>query len=105
CAAYVREPDLPHEPLVGQAGERSHGRAPRCPGVGGMNQVDVDRKTIEGLETCFAVSRDGFRPTIRHPSAIWPRHAALGDDAGASVPTAGAQRSRHQTLVVPARTL
>src|SRR5262249_57816615 len=84
-----------------EAGKRTYRRAPRGPRVGGVDQVQVDREPAERLETRFAVRFERLGPAIWHPCAAGSSHTALGDDPRAPMPTAGAQRTGHQALVVP----
>ena len=93
-AVDVREPDPFHEPLVHEPGERTNRRAPGRPGIGRVDQVEVDRQTVERREACLAVGTDGLRAPVRDPAALRPCHAALRHDPRAADPSARAVRAR-----------
>ena len=99
-AGHVREPDAAHQSLLDETGERAHRRSPRCPRVGRMDQEQVDRQSIERRDARFAISSDCLRAAIRHPRATGSRHAALGDDPCAPLPSRGAEPAGQQALVV-----
>src|SRR4051794_32033262 len=99
-AADVREPDSPNETLFDEAGEGPYRGAPGRPGIRGVQEVEVDRHTLERRDARLAAGENGLRAAVRHPSAACTRHAALRHDASVRVRPALPQRPGQQPLVV-----
>src|SRR5919204_263446 len=89
-------------PMTRTTSESSRGRggSPRRPRIGRMNEVKIDRQTVEGSEACFAVAEDRLRATIGEPAAAGPRHAALRHDSRPPLHAAAAKSAGQQSLVV-----
>jgi hypothetical protein len=66
-----------------------------------MDQVQVDGKAFEGLQTRFAVSRECLPAAIWNPPSPGSSHAALGNDACSPAAVDNLQRSGQQAFVVP----
>jgi hypothetical protein len=80
AAVDVCEPDARHEAFVGESGQGAHGRTPRRPRIGRVDEVEVDRQAVQGGEARLAVGAQRLRATVRDPAAVGPRHAALRHD-------------------------
>jgi hypothetical protein len=80
-AVHVGDTDPANEAVVEERCQCADGRPPRRPRVRRVDEVEVDRKTVERFEARFAVLAQRFRAAVRHPPSLRPRHAALGDDA------------------------
>ena len=87
-------------PSSSESCKRPHGRAPRRPRVGRVQEVEVDRQAVERREARLAVGADRLRAAVRHPGAAGTRHAALGHDPRGGVRAAAAERASHHLLVV-----
>ena len=96
----VREPDVRHQTVLEEPGERAHRRAPRRSRVGSVEEVEVDREPVECLEARLAVRADGLRAAVGDPGPGWSRHTALCHDARSHVGAAPAQCTGQQPLVV-----
>jgi hypothetical protein len=103
AATDVREPDPPHEALVGEPRERTHRRLPRRARIGCVQEVELDRKAVEGGEARLAVGEDRLGPSVRDPRPAGPGHAALRHDSRGLRRAAAAQGAREQLLVAVVR--
>lgn len=99
-AIDVGEPHPTDQALVAQSGQGADRGPPRRARIWRMDEVEVDRKPVEGLEACLAVRADRAGTTIRDPAAAAAGHAPLGDDASARVRAAVTQCTGNQFLVV-----
>ena len=102
-AVDVRDADPPDEALVREPSEGAHGRPPRRPRVGRVDEVEVDREAVERAEAGLAVRVERLRPAVRDPGAAGPGHASLRHDPRASLGAAAAERAREEPLVVAVR--
>ena len=103
AAVDVRDPDAPHEALVGEPGEGAHGRLPRRPWIRRVDEVEVDRQPVQRGEARLAVGRDRLRAAVRHPGAARPGHPALRHDPRALRSAAAAKGAGEQLLVAVVR--
>ena len=68
-----------------------------------MQEVEVDRQSVERGEARLAVGTDRLRAAVRDPGATGAHHPALGHDPRALVRAACAQGSSEHRLVVAVR--
>ena len=99
-ACHVREPHPACETPFAEPRQRADRGAPGRPRIRGVEEVQVDRETVEGIEARLAVRTNRPGPAVRDPTAADPRHPALRHDArrrrGAHPP----QAVREEPLVV-----
>jgi hypothetical protein len=93
AAVDIGEPDTPHEALVDESGQRAHGGLPRCPRIGCVDEVEVDRQAVQSRQTRLAVGANRLRATVRGPSVAGAGHASLRDDPRARVRATAAESS------------
>ena len=99
-AVDVRHPDAADELLVDEPRQGSDRRPPRRPRIGRVGQVEVDREAVERREARLAVGADGLCPSVGHPCAADPPHAALRHDPRFCPGAAAAEPAGEQPLVV-----
>ena len=99
-AVDVREPHAAHQTFVAEPRERAHRCSPRRSGIGRMNEIQVDRETVQGGETRFAVGEDRLGATIRDPGTAGAGHASLGHDPRRLLRATPAESVCDQLLVV-----
>ena len=94
-AVDVRDADAPHEPVVDEPGQRAHGRAPRRPRIGRVEEVEVDRaarRAPRGSPRSRRESPSRGRPAIQPPPvALIPPFVTI---ARGRAPRRSARRAR-----------
>ena len=82
-AVDVANADPGDEAFVDERRECTGGRRQRDARIGRVQEVQIDRHAVEGVETRLAVRSDRPRSAVGNPGAAGPRHAALRHDARA----------------------
>jgi hypothetical protein len=100
-AVDIRQPHAAHKALVPESRQRAHGRPPRRPRIGCMDEVEIDREAVQRSQARLAVGQDRLRAAIRDPPAAGARHASLRHDPRARRRATVAQGAHEQSLVVP----
>ena len=85
AAVDIRKPYTPHDARVEQTRQRTDGRPPRRSRIGCMDEVEVDRESVQSSEACFAIGLYRSRATVGDPPTTGSRHAALRHDPSAAL--------------------
>lgn len=100
AAIDICHPDPPHEALVENPRQRANGSGPRSTWVGCMEEVQVDRQTLQCEEAVFTVGENCLGPPIRYPLIVGSRHTPLRHDPRLIGRTTLAKGAAEQSLVM-----
>ena len=96
----IGDSNVPHHAFVEQPRQRAHRRSPRRSRIGSMDEVKVDRQSVQRSEARFTVGENDAGATIGDPRVAGSRHAALRHDARVVLRATAAKRAGQQSFVV-----